>query len=95
VDVFTTQPLRGNLLAVFTDAAGIEETVMQRIAQEMNLAETSFVLPPENSNCAARARIFTSGKEMFFAGHRTIGTAFVLLKKGLLPCNCEARLKAT
>ena len=59
VDVFTTEALEGNALAVFTDASQIDETIMQKIAREMNLAETTFVLPPENPDCAARVRIFT------------------------------------
>jgi trans-2,3-dihydro-3-hydroxyanthranilate isomerase len=84
VDVFTTEPLEGNALAVFTDASQIDEAIMQKIAREMNLAETTFVLPPENPDCAARVRIFTPKKEMTFAGHPTIGTSFVLLDEGAI-----------
>jgi len=82
VDVFTEHPLEGNALAVFPDAASLDSTAMQRIARELNLAETAFVLPPTRSDCAARVRIFTPAKEMLFAGHPTIGTAFVLLDEG-------------
>ena len=67
VDVFTTEALEGNALAVFTDASQIDEAIMQKIAREMNLAETTFVLPPESPDCAARVRIFTPKKEMSFA----------------------------
>lgn len=84
VDVFTTEALQGNALAVFTDASQIDEAIMQKIAREMNLAETTFVLPPENPDCAARVRIFTPKKEMTFAGHPTIGTSFVLLDEGAI-----------
>jgi trans-2,3-dihydro-3-hydroxyanthranilate isomerase len=89
VDVFTTQALEGNPLAFFTDASGIDEALLQRIAREMNLAETSFILPPVDSGCAARVRIFTPTKEMIFAGHPTIGTSFVLRKEGLVPQDCN------
>ena len=84
VDVFTTEALQGNALAVFTNASQIDEAIMQKIAREMNLAETTFVLPPENPDCAARVRIFTPKKEMTFAGHPTIGTSFVLLDEGAI-----------
>jgi trans-2,3-dihydro-3-hydroxyanthranilate isomerase len=53
VDVFATQSLEGNPLAVFPDAAALDETTMQRIARELNLSETTFVLPPTQPNCAA------------------------------------------
>jgi trans-2,3-dihydro-3-hydroxyanthranilate isomerase len=83
VDVFTEHPLEGNALAVFPDASALDATTMQRIARELNLAETAFVLPPTRNDCVARVRIFTPAKEMLFAGHPTIGTAFVLLDEGL------------
>jgi trans-2,3-dihydro-3-hydroxyanthranilate isomerase len=81
VDVFTTVPLAGNPLAVFPDVDDIDERTMQKIARELNLAETAFVLPARCKECAARVRIFTPAKEMGFAGHPTIGTAFVLLSE--------------
>jgi trans-2,3-dihydro-3-hydroxyanthranilate isomerase len=90
VDVFTSEALQGNPLAVFTDASQIEEAVMQKIAREMNLAETTFLLPSDDSTCVARVRIFTPNKEMIFAGHPTIGTSFVLLNEGLVPHDCES-----
>jgi trans-2,3-dihydro-3-hydroxyanthranilate isomerase len=89
VDVFTTEALEGNPLAVFLDASQIDGAVMQKIAREMNLAETVFVLPSDNPTCAARVRIFTPNKEMIFAGHPTIGTAFVLLNEGRVLQKCE------
>jgi len=81
VDVFTTEPLAGNPLAVFPDASEFDETTMQKVARELNLAETAFVLPATRKDCEARVRIFTPAKEMAFAGHPTVGTAFVLLQE--------------
>ena len=85
VDVFTEEPLAGNALAVFPDASALDGGTMQRIAKELNLAETSFILPATRADCAARVRIFTPNREMPFAGHPTIGTGFVLLDEGLRP----------
>lgn len=85
VDVFTTEPLAGNPLAVFPDASDLDATTMQKIARELNLAETAFVLPATRPECAARVRIFTPSREMPFAGHPTIGTAFVLMQEGMVP----------
>jgi trans-2,3-dihydro-3-hydroxyanthranilate isomerase len=90
VDVFTTEPLAGNPLAVFPEASEIDQTAMQKIARELNLAETAFVLPTTRKDCAARVRIFTPAKEMAFAGHPTIGTAFVMLRQGIVPPNTSA-----
>lgn len=84
VDVFTERPLEGNPLAVFPDASGLDATTMQRIARELNLAETAFVLPSTREDCAVRVRIFTPSKEMRFAGHPTIGTGYVLLDEDLV-----------
>ncbi len=78
VDVFAAGCFRGNPLAVFTDASGLSPEVMQRLAAEMNLSETVFVLPPEDAANDFRLRIFNRTAEMAFAGHPTIGTAFVL-----------------
>jgi trans-2,3-dihydro-3-hydroxyanthranilate isomerase len=76
-DVFTDTPLAGNPLAVFTDARALDDGTMQRLAKETNLSETVFVLPPEEGG-HARIRIFTPALELPFAGHPTLGTAFVL-----------------
>jgi trans-2,3-dihydro-3-hydroxyanthranilate isomerase len=64
-----------------------DETTMQKIAREFNLAETAFVLPATREDCAARLRIFTPAKELAFAGHPTIGTAFVLLQEEIISGN--------
>src|SRR5690349_9449024 len=85
VDVFTKSPLEGNPLAVFTDAGALSAELMQRIAKELNLAETAFLLAPTRSDCNVRVRIFTPAKEMLFAGHPTIGSAFVARKNGIVP----------
>ncbi len=77
VDVFTSNPLEGNQLAVFTDARGIGEEVLQKVAREMNLSETTFVYPPK-ADGHVFMRIFTPSSELPFAGHPTLGTAFVL-----------------
>jgi trans-2,3-dihydro-3-hydroxyanthranilate isomerase len=76
-DVFTDTPLEGNQLAVFTDGRDVEDALMQRLARELNFSETVFVLPAEGEG-HARMRIFTPTIEVPFAGHPTLGTAFVL-----------------
>jgi trans-2,3-dihydro-3-hydroxyanthranilate isomerase len=76
-DVFTDTPLEGNGLAVFTDARDIPEERLQPLARELNLSETVFVYPAEGEG-HARIRIFTPASEIPFAGHPTLGTAFVL-----------------
>jgi trans-2,3-dihydro-3-hydroxyanthranilate isomerase len=76
-DVFTDTPLTGNQLAVFTDARAADDGLMQRLALEIGFSETVFVLPPEQGG-HARIRIFNPHDEMPFAGHPTLGSAFVL-----------------
>lgn len=85
VDVFTDRLFGGNPLAVVFEADGLADAEMQAIAREMNLSETTFLLPPTKPECAARVRIFTPGREVPFAGHPTIGTSWVLATEGLLP----------
>jgi trans-2,3-dihydro-3-hydroxyanthranilate isomerase len=85
VDVFTQKPLEGNALAVFPDGRHLDDATMQDIAREMNLSETTFVLPPTRPDCVARVRIFTPNYEMVFAGHPTIGTSHVIQEAGLVP----------
>jgi trans-2,3-dihydro-3-hydroxyanthranilate isomerase len=92
VDVFTRDALAGNPLAVLPSASGLNELTMQRIAREFNLSETAFVFPPTREDCAARVRIFSPTKEMAFAGHPTIGTAFVLLQEQIVSRNCSVFL---
>jgi trans-2,3-dihydro-3-hydroxyanthranilate isomerase len=82
VDVFTDRRFGGNPLAVFTDARGMSDAEMQALAAEMNLSETTFVLPPENPVHTARVRIFHRTAEMPFAGHPNVGTACVLARHG-------------
>jgi trans-2,3-dihydro-3-hydroxyanthranilate isomerase len=80
LDVFTEQRFGGNPLAVFTDARGLAPEQMQALAAEMNLSETTFVLPPEDPANTARVRIFNRKAEMAFAGHPSLGTAYVLAR---------------
>jgi trans-2,3-dihydro-3-hydroxyanthranilate isomerase len=82
VDVFTDRPFGGNPLAVVTNAQGLSAEQMQAIAAEFNLAETTFVLPPQDAAHTAEVRIFTPKAEMPFAGHPNVGTAFVLARAG-------------
>src|SRR5579862_4515493 len=106
VDVFTSRALEGNPLAVFTDARGLSDVEMQDIARETRLSETTFILPRDESIERAdgvRVRIFTIAEELPFAGHPTLGTAFVLanarnvndvtldLKVGKIPVHFEKR----
>jgi trans-2,3-dihydro-3-hydroxyanthranilate isomerase len=77
-DVFTDTPLTGNQLAVFTDARELPEEWLQDLARELNYSETVFVYPTTAEGAHARIRIFTPGIEVPFAGHPTLGSAFVL-----------------
>src|SRR5438552_18979973 len=81
LDFFTRTPLAGNTLAIFTDARGLTDKQMQGLAREMNLSETTFILPRESEVEAThgkRVRIFTTREELPFAGHPTLGTALYL-----------------
>ena len=80
VDVFTDVPLEGNPVAVFIDAEGVSTETMQRVARELNLSETVFLLPGEDG-AHHRARIFTPTLELPFAGHPVLGTAFLVAKR--------------
>jgi trans-2,3-dihydro-3-hydroxyanthranilate isomerase len=82
VDVFTDRKFGGNPLAVIPDARGLSSEQMQSIAAEFNLAETTFVLPPQDPKNTAQVRIFTPKSELPFAGHPNVGTAFVLARLG-------------
>jgi len=80
-DVFSSRPLEGNSLAVFLDGRGLTDAEMQSIAKEMNLSETTFILPRDAAierEQGVRVRIFTVQEELPFAGHPTLGTAFAL-----------------
>lgn len=80
-DVFTSQAYGGNPLAVVLDAQGLSTEQMQAIAREFNYSETSFVLPPKDSEHTAWVRIFTPDREVPFAGHPNVGTAVVLARE--------------
>ena len=85
VDVFTGRRFGGNPLAVFPNAAGLTTEQMQSIANEFNLSETTFVLPPQDSAHTAQVRIFTPKFEMPFAGHPNVGTGFVVARRLEVP----------
>jgi trans-2,3-dihydro-3-hydroxyanthranilate isomerase len=78
LDVFTQRPLTGNPLAIFPDARGLNDEEMQALAREMNLSETTFILPGDRAAEADKVRIFTVSEELPFAGHPTLGTALYL-----------------
>ena len=85
VDVFADRPLEGNPLAVFPRAQGLSEAEMLAITREMNISETTFVLPPSKAGADYRNRIFTPGGELPFAGHPSLGTAYVAAMEGIVP----------
>ena len=106
VDVFSSRALAGNPVAVFTDARGLSDAQMQGIAAETRLSETTFIIPRDDATERAdgvKVRIFTVAEELPFAGHPTLGTAFVIanarsldevaldLKVGQIPVSFEAR----
>ena len=94
VDVFTDRIFGGNPLAVFLDGRALSDTEMQALAKEMNLSESTFVLPPLDPANDFKVRIFTPGGELPMAGHPTIGTAFVLAREGKFKLqNDVARLR--
>src|SRR5215831_17130364 len=99
LDVFTRMPLAGNPLAVFTDARGLTDKQMQALAREMNLSETTFILPREpelEATDETRVRIFTTREELPFAGHPTVGTALYLYSTtfGLIASNTPQMSRA-
>ena len=93
-DVFTDQLFGGNPLAVFPDGRGLSTEVMQAIAREFNLSETVFVVPPSDPKHTRALRIFTPVHELPFAGHPTIGAAFVLSATGEITL-CGGRTEIT
>src|SRR4051812_32054266 len=93
VDVFTTEPYRGNPVAVVLDGSGLDTAQMQRFAHWTNLSETTFVLPSERADY--RVRIFTPTQELPFAGHPTLGTCHAWLRgehKDEIVQECDAGL---
>ena len=85
VDVFTATPYLGNPLAVVLDGDGLDDHTMQRIANWTNLSETTFVVPPTDPRADYRVRIFTTDRELPFAGHPTLGTCHAWLASGGTP----------
>ncbi len=88
LDVFTQTPLTGNALAVFTDARGLDDGEMQALAREMNLSETTFILPRDpaiEAQEGKKVRIFTVAEELPFAGHPTLGTALYIYASRAAP----------
>lgn len=97
LDVFTEEPFAGNSLAVFPEAEGLTDEQMMKIAREMNLSETVFVLKPNREETAdrnqqsaepevlRRLRIFTPAREIPFAGHPIVGTWNALAREGIVP----------
>ena len=84
-DVFTDRAFGGNPLAVISDARRLDDGTMLAVAREFNFSETAFVCPPTDPRHTARLRIFTPGGELPFAGHPTVGAAFVLSSIGATP----------
>src|SRR4030095_16466244 len=82
-DVFTETRCGGNPLAVLPNADGLSDHQMQGIAREFNFSETAFVFPPEAGH-TRKVRLFTPGREVPFAGHPNVGTAFILASTGEL-----------
>jgi trans-2,3-dihydro-3-hydroxyanthranilate isomerase len=82
LDVFTDRPFGGNPLAVFPDAEGLSDLEMQLLAKEMNLSETTFVLPPSKPGVDFTVRIFTPAAEVPLAGHPVVGTHYLLAQLG-------------
>src|SRR2546422_5968766 len=85
VDVFANAPVEGNPLAVFPRAQGLTEREMLAITREMNISETTFVLPPTEAGANYRNRIWTPGGELPIAGHPSLGTAYVAAMEGIVP----------
>jgi trans-2,3-dihydro-3-hydroxyanthranilate isomerase len=90
LDVFTDKIFGGNPLAVFPEAEGLSPAQMQKVAAEINYSETVFVFPPTTPQADYRLRIFTPTTELPFAGHPTIGTAFLLGHLGKIPLNSDS-----
>lgn len=85
LDVFTETKFAGNPLAVFPEAENLSDEEMQKIAREMNLSETVFVMPPKDESALKRLRIFTPANELPMAGHPVVGTWNLLSRTGVVP----------
>lgn len=82
-DVFTSNPFEGNQLAVFPDGVGLTAAQMQTLAREINFSETTFLFPSTDAEADFQVRIFTPWRELPFAGHPIIGTAYVIAERGM------------
>jgi trans-2,3-dihydro-3-hydroxyanthranilate isomerase len=91
-DVFSDRIFGGNPLAVFPEAQGLTSSQMQKIASEFNFSETVFVFPPETPLGTKKVRIFTPSTELPFAGHPTVGTAYILALIGAIPLDAETTI---
>jgi PhzF family phenazine biosynthesis protein len=85
LDVFSLQPLKGNPLAVVIDGDGLDEATMRAMARWTNLSETAFLLTPTKAEADYRVRIFTPHRELPFAGHPSVGSAYAAVEAGLIP----------
>lgn len=85
LDVFSRQPMKGNPLAVVIDGDGLNEATMRAFARWTNLSETTFLLPPTSPEADYRVRIFTPRRELPFAGHPSVGSAYAAIEAGLVP----------
>jgi PhzF family phenazine biosynthesis protein len=93
LDVFSSQPMKGNPLAVVLDAEGLDETRMRNFARWTNLSETTFLLPPTEPGADYRVRIFTPRQELPFAGHPSVGSAYAAIEAGLVPAGKTALIQ--
>jgi PhzF family phenazine biosynthesis protein len=93
LDVFSRQPLKGNPLAVVIDGDGLEDATMRALARWTNLSETAFLLPPTQPGADYRVRIFTPHRELPFAGHPSVGSAYAAIESGLIPADKQALIQ--
>lgn len=93
VDAFTTEPYTGNIAGVVPRAEGLTDAQMQRIAREMNVSETAFVLPPTERGAHMRLRFFTPASEIRMCGHATVASFHLLAEKGVLKAPAKVALQ--
>jgi PhzF family phenazine biosynthesis protein len=93
LDVFSRQPLKGNPLAVVIDGDGLDEATMRTMARWTNLSETAFLLTPTQPGADYRVRIFTPQRELPFAGHPSVGSAYAAIEAGLVPADKRALIQ--
>ncbi|RUL62360.1 PhzF family phenazine biosynthesis protein [Dyella dinghuensis] len=93
LDVFSRQPLKGNPLAVVIDGDGLDEATMRAMARWTNLSETAFLLTPTKTEADYRVRIFTPSRELPFAGHPSVGSAYAAIEAGLIAAGKQALIQ--